>query len=282
MLNPNSPQAKETRVLHSQRSSPVLRPFVRAYAQRRIPVDLPIQLVPPRLEQTLQFDFGTAVEVWIDGQSPFPSPRAVVIGAHSHAGLRLQLRRGVESFAVFFRPSGFSQLFGVPLLHLANSYAEADAVVGPPLRRVCEEMGCTDSFAERVQILERFLTRYVNHAASTVITRAANELLLRQGRPQIAPFAAMCGLDIRQFERRFSREIGISPKHFARIARFQTALDWKLARPATTWRHIAHELGYHDQMHLVHDFSKLGGHAPGEMLAGLGDSRPPALVTGNR
>jgi transcriptional regulator GlxA family with amidase domain len=122
----------------------------------------------------------------------------------------------------------------------------------------------------------------VSHAASTVITVAANELLLRRGRPHIAPFAASFGLDVRQFERRFSREIGMSPKRFARIARFQTALDWKLARPASTWREIAHELDYHDQMHLVHDFSKLGGHAPSEMLAGLGDSRPPALVAGNR
>jgi AraC-like DNA-binding protein len=266
-------------VLHSQRSSPLLSPFVRAYAQRTIAADAPLQVLPPRLEQTLNFDFGTPVEVWTDGEAPFPSPAAVVVGAHDHGGLRLRLMKGVESFSIFFRPSGFSQLFGVPSVHLANTHAEADALLGPALHRVREQMGSTSSFQDRVAIVERFLIGRRDHATSSIITVAANELLRLRGRPSVSPFARAFGLDIRQFERRFLREIGMSPKRFARIARFQTALDWKLARPSTTWREIAHDLGYHDQMHLVHDFSKLGGYAPGEMLAGLGDSRPPALVT---
>jgi AraC-like DNA-binding protein len=266
-------------VLNSQRSSEALRPFVRAYAQRTTFADAPRQFLPPRLEQTLNFDFGIPVEVWMAGR-PFPSPPAVVVGAHDHGGIQLHLRKGVESFSVFFRPTGFTQLFGVPLVHLTNAYAEADAILGPAMRGVWEEMGSADSFRDRVAIIERFLIARRDVAAASVIAFAANELLRLQGRPQIAQFSAALGLDVRQFERRFVREIGITPKRFARVARFQTALDWKLARPGITWCHLAHELGYHDQMHLVHDFSKLGGQSPSEILGAVGDSRPPALVSG--
>jgi AraC-like DNA-binding protein len=266
-------------VVSSQQSSEALQPFVRAYAQRTTFLDVPPQIVPPRLEQTLHFDFGTPVEVCIDGHRPIPSPPAVVIGAHTHAGVRVQLRKGVESFVVFFRPGGFSELFGIPMRHFANTHAEADAVLGLPLRRIWEQLGCARSFADRVVIIERFLTDRLALVTPSIIALAANELLRLRGTPQISLFAATFGFEVRQFERRFLREMGISPKLFARVARFQTALDWKLTFPNVTWRYIAHELEYHDQMHLVHDFSKLGGTAPSRIIETIGDARPHALIT---
>ena len=63
---------------------------------------------------------------------------------------------------------------------------------------------------------------------------------------------------LRQFERSFERDVGVSPKSFARIARFQSALDAKLVSPQRTWLDIAHSFGYHDQMHMIHDFEALG------------------------
>jgi transcriptional regulator GlxA family with amidase domain len=82
----------------------------------------------------------------------------------------------------------------------------------------------------------------------------------------------------RQLERRFAREIGVPPKSYARIARFQTALDAKLANPRRTWLDIAHQLQYHDQMHMVHDFSALANGSPNRVLATVGDMRPDALT----
>jgi hypothetical protein len=72
--------------------------------------------------------------------------------------------------------------------------------------------------------------------------------------------------------------VGYPPKLHARIARFQTALDMKIRYPDKTWRDIAHVLCYHDQMHMIHDFEKLGGGAPGHVLQEAREQRPPALV----
>ena len=40
------------------------------------------------------------------------------------------------------------------------------------------------------------------------------------------------------------------------------SLQQKAKKPAMRWTDIAHSLGYHDQMHVVHDFNRLSGGSP--------------------
>jgi transcriptional regulator GlxA family with amidase domain len=94
---------------------------------------------------------------------------------------------------------------------------------------------------------------------------------------RIAELAACYGISVRQLDRRIRGAVGITPKTYACVARFQTALDAKLLTPCRSWMSIAHDLGYHDQMHMVHDFHRLAGAAPAEILARIGDMRPPAM-----
>ena len=58
----------------------------------------------------------------------------------------------------------------------------------------------------------------------------------------------------------------MSPKLYARIVRFESALKTKAAFPQISWTTVAHEFGYHDQMHMVHDFQQLSGEAPTSIL----------------
>jgi AraC-like DNA-binding protein len=74
---------------------------------------------------------------------------------------------------------------------------------------------------------------------------------------------------LRHFERVFSRQLGITPKIYARIARFEAAVRLRSQSRANTWARIAQDLGYHDQMHLVHDFHRLSGESPNALLRKL-------------
>ena len=73
------------------------------------------------------------------------------------------------------------------------------------------------------------------------------------------------GIGNRQFERMFVESFGMRPKLYARMVRFQSALDCK-ARSTKSWTDVAHEFGYHDQMHMIHDFKELTGQTPTETL----------------
>lgn len=103
----------------------------------------------------------------------------------------------------------------------------------------------------------------------TAVTRSAAQVRLSAGCVRVSELADAAGLGIRQFERRFGDEIGITPKLYARIVRFEAALRRKAAAPRLLWTHIAHDLGYHDQMHMVHDFNRLSGDTPSAICGQL-------------
>lgn len=258
-----------------------LGPFVRAFAQREIGTndrDL-IQPCPARLEQTLEFQLGNAFEVTGADGLRFSTPLAAAVGCIVQGGSSIALRKGVRTFAIFFQPTGFSQLFGLPNNILAKTFFEASSVLGRRVSDVHERLAARQTFSARVLVAEQFLLaqasrkRRVNWAAT-----AANEIFARKGVIRIAQVANSYAMSERHFLRQFRSDIGICPKLFARVARFQAALDMKIARPARTWLQLALDLGYHDQMHLVHDFHAMAGGAPGRIFESIGDSRPHASL----
>jgi AraC-like DNA-binding protein len=98
--------------------------------------------------------------------------------------------------------------------------------------------------------------------------RYAVELIATaRGRVPIETVAARTGMTRRHLERRFSEDVGLSPKRLARIARFQHALrvldDVPAAGRGTT---TAAECGYADQAHFIREFRSLAGCAPGSHL----------------
>jgi AraC-like DNA-binding protein len=82
--------------------------------------------------------------------------------------------------------------------------------------------------------------------------------------------AAQTGLSARQFERRFSAAVGIPPKLFARIGRFQRVFP-AVESEKSGWADAALQCGYYDQAHLIRDFREFAGKAPTALLASQTD-----------
>jgi len=101
------------------------------------------------------------------------------------------------------------------------------------------------------------------------VTRAAMSVLSRRGRIQIPALAEQACMSERQFERRFTREIGLPPKLYARIARFECALQSKALSKTESWTEITNRLGYFDQMHLIKDFREFSGEVPTNLISQL-------------
>jgi AraC-like DNA-binding protein len=176
-------------------------------------------------------------------------------------------------------PTAFVHLFGIPSCELTNAHGDAEGTVGHSIRALWNRLGETSSFEDRVLIAEEYLMYRATRARSgNTMVVVAEYVFHHHGAVNVADLAYECSIGVRQFEREFRRQIGASPKTFARIARFQAALDAKVAAPQRTWLDIAHSFGYYDQMHMVHDFETLGRSCPTQLIAQIGDSRPPALA----
>lgn len=99
--------------------------------------------------------------------------------------------------------------------------------------------------------------------------------------PGVAPLdwlADQACLSQRQFYRQFMEREGVSPKLYARIARFENAMKLKNARPSIDWLSIAIELGYYDYQHLVRDFKEFTQLKPNAFLEA--DNKSPERVFG--
>jgi hypothetical protein len=214
-----------------------LRPYVRTFVQRRIDAAIPLIVQPTtaQLEQILAFDFGTPVEML------YPDKPIRRVGAHSVGGAQtrfachMHLRGGTDSFGIFFSPTSFTHLFGIPASELTNHSGDAEGMVGHSVRVLWNRLGEAASFEQRVLIAEEFLMyRALRASREGTIVAAAEYIFRRHGAVKIADLAYKCSIGMRQFEREFRLQTGTSPKTFARVARFQAALDAKVAAPQRT------------------------------------------------
>jgi len=266
--------------IHSALPSPELRPYVRAYAQREIDRDSDfVQPVVASLEQVLEFDLGAPPIIEYYGGATESAGAVSVVGAHSYSRASLRFRGRVQSFGVFLQPLGLWQLFGIPNSEMVNKAYQGTDLLGAEAGWLWHVIAEAKSFSARVEIVEAFLLkRAANAFALTPSMAAAAHIFRSCGRTRIAAIADRSGLSRRQFERKFLAELGMLPKHFARVTRFQMALDAKVASPDRSWLSIAHGIGYHDQMHMIREFQSLGLGSPTNVFAELGDGRPPALA----
>ena len=70
------------------------------------------------------------------------------------------------------------------------------------------------------------------------------------------------GMSAKSFIRRFAARVGLTPKKYARVVRFQRVLDAVASGRPIDWAGVAIDCGYFDQAHLIHDFREFSGMNP--------------------
>jgi AraC-like DNA-binding protein len=214
----------------------------------------------------MEFTFGDPYRIRHIDRSLLEITRpAMLIGAKTYQKIQLESDGHVETFAVFFQPTGLQRLFSLPGGVVVNEHYEADSVLGPRFVALHTELGEAGSFRRRVQIADRFFSRFIPRLEARHGLEAAIEAMIsRQGCLRLQELAGDMGLSLRQFERQFTSHVGIGPKVYARILRFEAAIH-KKSVSSLNWTSVAHELGYCDQAHMIHDFQSLSSETPSQL-----------------
>lgn len=170
------------------------------------------------------------------------------------------------SLLVRFTPQGASCL-GVPASELADRSVALDELLTPARAREASERLCEASdTAARVKVVEGLLLG-LEWAPDLLVERALQ--LLGAGPHEgslVAAVARTLGISERQLERRFLARVGITPKRFASLRRFEQAVA--LARGSASLTEVALAAGYYDQSHFIREFRRFAGATPGELLGG--------------
>src|SRR5262249_51898766 len=75
------------------------------------------------------------------------------------------------------------------------------------------------------------------------------------------------GYSQRHFNQLFSDQVGLTPKRFLRVRRFQSVIQSIPAGKPFTWVDVALRCGYYDQSHFAHEFRSFCGLTPAAYLA---------------
>jgi AraC-like DNA-binding protein len=262
-----SPHAGDNTPMKLSRALPVtaLRDYVRGFEQRE--ADIESSVVFPIAARPYQF-----LEFYLQGKYLVEScdsrirdvvPQAVVVGPSTYRSVDLVLHGHLAVFTIQFQPSGFHRLFGVPMPELTDRALEARSVLGPSFCELERRLADAPSFNERVQLAANFLLdQGVGRCKPDIVARLANDVLESWGALPLREAVERSGLSLRQLERRFRETVGIAPRRYARIVRFHAASEAKARLNERAWTDIAHDLGYYDQMHMVHDFRIFAGESP--------------------
>jgi AraC-like DNA-binding protein len=273
-------------VMLSCHPAPALRHLIRYYYQveTHLAGRTVVQPVPARSPQAIEFTFGTPYEVRrLDRGGARNAYPIALIGAQTFRRVELLMHGNIDTFTIVFQPGGVSTLFSVPAQQLTNDDFEGEAALGRGLGELLRRLGDVPSFADRARVANAYLCAK-RPALDSIsgITNAATRVLSGSGCVRVSELAHHAGLGIRQFERRFLHEIGVPPKLYARIVRFEAALRRKAAAPEMQWTAIAHALGYHDQMHMVRDFNRLSGDSPTTICGQLDMFVQPEVASAGR
>lgn len=195
-----------------------------------------------------------------------------------------------QMIAARFRPGTATALVGTPLAELTDRATDlADlGVAGDLVGRVCDPPSSAAMACERLAPLPaRIPIAAADHASvvalvawlrarlagaaapDAMIARAVAQL--STGESRVDDVADSLGVTRQHLARSFRREVGISPKQLARIARMQRAAA--ALRRGGDLAMLAAELGYFDQSHLSHELRDLVGLTP----AAVASEQPIAL-----
>ncbi|WP_155798282.1 helix-turn-helix domain-containing protein [Sorangium cellulosum] len=194
----------------------------------------------------------------------------VVLGPQTRA-LYKRVPRLLLAVQVVFRPGGAYPFFGVPMDELADRMVPARDLWGRRADALLEQLvavgtGVTlDPTRARVEAIERALEDRVLgpdvfEPASAAVARAAVRKLSLGG-VTVEETARALHVSPRNLRRAFAATVGVSPKQYARITRFQRVVsNVQVARGS--WSEVALASGYCDQPHLVREFRELAGLSP--------------------
>jgi AraC-like DNA-binding protein len=260
-------------------------PRFRSYAPRgalaRYVTEVRVNLLGPDAPEHVQLPDGQATVVFrlLDEGSRLNGRRIASGGVYAVGARTTVLRKSVTnqplSIAVIFRPGGAAPFFRVPMRELTDCIvpleelwdaegrvlherlaalvddSDPSAHVGPWLTLIEEALW---SRMRRPDFVEPDSLRTARLAMEVIV--AAPDI------PLVGTVAQQIGVSERHLRRIFDDAVGMSPKAFARMVRFQRAARAGQRSRASGWAAVAADAGYFDQAHLIADFRRITGTTP--------------------
>jgi len=180
----------------------------------------------------------------------------------------------IQMMGIRFTPGGITAFTKIPVNEITNQNIKLPLAETLFDTDFYHQLPGMEQIQERVNYLNQYMlsrlyniypvNRQIQHTVS-IIRKNAGQLSIKQ----LAYESCLCE---RQLERKFKATIGISPKLFSNVIRFQAACQYIKMNRAENLDSIAHICGYHDHSHMHKEFQRLGRLSPSKLIEQLAES----------
>jgi len=194
-----------------------------------------------------------------DGTATSAIPRAIVVGARGRYEV-IDTSDLDELVGIAFRAGGFARVFRERADLFFEQSIELDGVW--PSAEILERVSAAATPAEKLVILDSLLCERLDPKARRCATVEQALHLFRGKELRIGECARAIGLSERRLSQVFREEVGVGPKMWCRIRRFQFAVTALHQGAEVPWAELALACGYYDQSHFANDFRAFSGIDP--------------------
>jgi len=232
---------------------------------------LPKERVYPCGYATMVFHYGFPSKFQKKNSSKYIEPNIVICGQQTnYYDLSLSGKTGM--ILIVFRPHGVKSFFDFPITELLNENLSLKDLTNNEAIELEDKLFISQNNKQRISHLENFFIKRlitygegfaVHNSEFERVEHAIKLIENSKGQNKAQDIAHEVCLGIKQFERTFSKYVGINPKKFASIVRFQNVIQqMKKKNENLSMSRLAFDNGYYDQSHFIHDFKSLTGLAP--------------------
>ena len=189
----------------------------------------------------------------------------LVCGAHSEYFV-LDTEEQFAVLGAHFKPGGAFPFFKPPAHFTRNQHVTLADLWGARAGELRERVLAAPTPGQKVRVLETVLLAQL---ARPLARHPAVEFALRQlpRARSVAEVVDQLGLSQRRFIELFDEQVGLTPKLYHRVRRFQRVLRLTQHHTEVDWAEVALQCGYFDQAHFNHDFKAFSGFSPTVYLA---------------
>lgn len=248
---------------------PAIQSYVRCYTLREFDtagVDF-FKPLPANHEVTLSFILAGSLSTTKTSFGDIISgSQQHIVGLQTASKGTAVFNGSVRFFTIQFKPNGFYKLFNLPVSLLTDKIYKLSDVLRKDMSGYIENLfEATDTAALKSltdTLLLSYLLKSKKADPNNSITYTSSVIFKNHGNANIKNLAYEANMCLRTFELRFTEQVGISPKMYARLTRFNRAILIRTKNKAISWTDICHQCGYYDQMHFIKEFKQFAGDSP--------------------
>lgn len=247
----------------------LLQQYVKSilYCRDYNPISQKERLLPNGLSQLI-INLGNRTFRHFEGSNnnkerEYPS---MIIAGIQTKNIFLDSTSRLSTMHVVLRPGALPALFNIPAHAFKNQMVALDTIVGSGMTALRERLIETTNPEDKFKLLEAFLLSQLDctYQPNPSVMFSIKQLKNRNGALSVKEIRDKVGYSQRHFSELFKKLLGVTPKHYARICRFQGVLSSIQGIKEPDWASIAINSGYYDQPHFIHDFKSFSGLSPTE------------------